>query len=76
MVAVADITGSHSDHAERGRLTFSTGRDPVEEAILRGLSQENVEVVWSFYNAWASNDFPGSIDLMDPDIEYIHSAGP
>jgi ketosteroid isomerase-like protein len=39
------------------------------------MSRENVEIVRSFYNAWALDDLPGPIDLMDPDIEYANPAG-
>ena len=36
------------------------------------MSQENVEVVQSFYRAWARNDLPGPLELMDPEIEYVN----
>src|SRR5947207_7001992 len=39
------------------------------------MSQENVEVVRSFYDAWARDEFPGPIELMDPEIEYVNPAG-
>ena len=39
------------------------------------MSQENVEVVRRFYRAWARDDFPGPIELMAPDIEYVNPAG-
>jgi ketosteroid isomerase-like protein len=39
------------------------------------MSQENVEVVRRFYDRWARDDFPGPIELMDPEIEYINPAG-
>jgi ketosteroid isomerase-like protein len=39
------------------------------------MSQENVEIVQSFYDAWARNEFPGPIELMDPEIEYANPAG-
>jgi ketosteroid isomerase-like protein len=39
------------------------------------MSEENVEVVRSFYDAWARNEFPGPIDLMHPDIEYVNPTG-
>jgi ketosteroid isomerase-like protein len=39
------------------------------------MSQENVEIVRSFYDQWARDDFPGPIELMDPEIEYVNPAG-
>ena len=36
------------------------------------MSQENVEVVRSFYRAWARDEFPGPVELMDPEIEYVN----
>ena len=38
------------------------------------MSQENVAVVQSFYDAWAREDFPGPVELMDPQIEYVNPA--
>jgi ketosteroid isomerase-like protein len=39
------------------------------------MSQENVEVVRRFYQAWASGDLPGPTHLMDPEIEYVNPPG-
>ena len=39
------------------------------------MSQENVEIVRSFYEAWARDEFPGPTELMDPEIEYVNPAG-
>jgi len=39
------------------------------------MSQENVEVVRSFYEAWARDEVPGPMELMDADIEYVNPAG-
>jgi ketosteroid isomerase-like protein len=39
------------------------------------MSQENVEIVRSFYDSWARNEFPGPLELMDPEIEYVNPAG-
>ena len=39
------------------------------------MSQENVEIVQRFYDAWARDEFPGPFDLMDPEIEYVNPAG-
>jgi ketosteroid isomerase-like protein len=36
------------------------------------MSQENVRVVRSFYDAWARDEVPGPIELMDPEIEYVN----
>jgi ketosteroid isomerase-like protein len=38
------------------------------------MSQENVEVVRRFYDEW-NERFPGPIDLMNPEIEYVNPAG-
>ena len=38
------------------------------------MSEENVEVVRRFYEAWARKD-PGPNELMDPAIEYVNPAG-
>ena len=38
------------------------------------MSQENVEIVRSFYRAWAHDDLPGPVELMDPEIEYVNPA--
>jgi ketosteroid isomerase-like protein len=39
------------------------------------VSQGNVEIVRSFYEAWARDEFPGPVELMDPQIEYVNPAG-
>ena len=39
------------------------------------MSEENVRVVRSFYDAWAQGDLPGPIELMDPAIEYVNPEG-
>jgi len=39
------------------------------------MSQENVEVVRRFYDEWASDEFPGPIELMDPEVEYVNPTG-
>ena len=36
------------------------------------MSEENVEIVRRFYRAWARNDLPGPVELMDPEIEYVN----
>ena len=40
----------------------------------RAMSQENVEIVRSFYDQWTRDDSP-PIELMDPEIEYVNPAG-
>ena len=39
------------------------------------MSQENVEIVRRFYDAWAQDEFPGPVDLMHPEIEYVNPVG-
>ena len=39
------------------------------------VSQDNVEIVRSFYDAWGRDEFPGPIELMDPEVEYVNPAG-
>jgi ketosteroid isomerase-like protein len=36
---------------------------------------ENLEIVRSFYDAWARNELPGLTELMDPSVEYVNPAG-
>jgi ketosteroid isomerase-like protein len=45
------------------------------EILGRLVPQENVEIVRSFYDAWARDEFPGPIELMDSEIEYVNPAG-
>ena len=37
--------------------------------------QQNVEIVRRFYDAWLRDEFPGPLELMDPEIEYANPAG-
>jgi ketosteroid isomerase-like protein len=39
------------------------------------MSQENVEVVRSVYEAWARDDLPGPAHLFDAQIEYVNPPG-
>ncbi len=39
------------------------------------MSQDNVEVVQRFYDQWSEEGFPGPIELMDPEIEYVNPTG-
>jgi ketosteroid isomerase-like protein len=39
------------------------------------VAHPNVEIVQRFYDAWARNEFPGPLELMDADIEYVNPAG-
>ena len=36
------------------------------------MSEENVEIVRSFYRAWTRGDLPGPVELMDSEIEYVN----
>ena len=36
------------------------------------MSQENVEIVRSVYDAWARDQLPGPARLFDPKIEYVN----
>jgi ketosteroid isomerase-like protein len=36
------------------------------------MSEENLEIVRSFYAAWGRDDFPGPVELMDQNIEYVN----
>ena len=38
------------------------------------MSQENVEVVRRFYEAWARGEYAGPVQLMDRRIEYVNPA--
>jgi uncharacterized protein len=37
--------------------------------------KENIEVVRRFYDAWVRDQYPGPVELMDPDIEYVNPPG-
>jgi uncharacterized protein len=39
------------------------------------MSQQNVEVVRSIYDAWARDEFPGPAQLLDADIKYVNPPG-
>jgi ketosteroid isomerase-like protein len=39
------------------------------------MSQGNVVIVRGFYDAWARDEFPGPIELMDPEVEYVNPTG-
>jgi uncharacterized protein len=49
--------------------------EALEAATAQAMSEENVEIVRRFYRAWAGHEFPGPIELMDPEIDYINPAG-
>jgi ketosteroid isomerase-like protein len=38
-------------------------------------AERNVEVVRALYDAWARDDFPGPMELLDPEIEYVNPEG-
>jgi ketosteroid isomerase-like protein len=39
------------------------------------MSQDHIEIVRRFYDAWSNHEFPGPVDHMDPDIEYVNPPG-
>ena len=39
------------------------------------MSQENVEIVRRFYEAWARDEVPGPTEHMDAEIEYVNPPG-
>jgi ketosteroid isomerase-like protein len=39
------------------------------------MSQENVEIVRTLYEAWARDEFPGPLELLDAEIEYVNPDG-
>jgi ketosteroid isomerase-like protein len=39
------------------------------------MSEQNVEIVRRFYAAWARNEIPGPVELIDPEVEYVNPAG-
>ena len=39
------------------------------------MSQENVEVVRRFYDAWGIEKYPGPVEHMHPEIEFVNPAG-
>jgi ketosteroid isomerase-like protein len=39
------------------------------------MSPANVEIVQRFYDAWLRDEFPGPLELMDPEIEYVNPPG-
>jgi ketosteroid isomerase-like protein len=41
----------------------------VAAAILRAMSQENVEIVRRCYDLWKSRDWPAIPEIFDPDVE-------
>jgi ketosteroid isomerase-like protein len=39
------------------------------------MSQDHIEIVRRFYDAWSNHEFPGPVGHMDPDIEYVNPPG-
>ena len=39
------------------------------------MPEDNVAAVRSFYEAWSRDEFPGPVELMDPEIEYVNPDG-
>ncbi|MFL5823292.1 MAG: nuclear transport factor 2 family protein [Solirubrobacteraceae bacterium] len=36
---------------------------------------DNVEIVSRLYEAWGHQDFPGPLELLDPEVEYVNPPG-
>jgi uncharacterized protein len=39
------------------------------------MSEENIAVVRQFYEAWSQDDFPGPVELLHPEVEYVNPEG-
>src|SRR6478672_4071009 len=39
------------------------------------MSQENMELAQALFDGWAREEFPGRIDLLDANIEYVNPPG-
>ena len=39
------------------------------------MAESNIEIVQALYDAWAREEFPGPVDLLDPEIEYVNPEG-
>src|SRR5439155_17710413 len=39
------------------------------------ISNQNVEIVRRIYEAWGRDEYPGPLEFMDRDIEYVNPAG-
>src|SRR4051812_3188582 len=39
------------------------------------MSQQNVEIVQRFYDAWLRDEYPGPLELLDPEVVYVNPAG-
>ena len=39
------------------------------------MSQENVEIVRRFFDAWGREEYPGPVEFMHPEIEFVNPAG-
>jgi ketosteroid isomerase-like protein len=46
-----------------------------EKVARQPMPEENIEVVRRFYDAWARDELPGPLELMDPGIEYVNPPG-
>jgi ketosteroid isomerase-like protein len=45
-------------------------------AILRRVMPEgNEEIVQRFYEAWSRKEYPGPIEFLDPEVEYVNPVG-
>jgi ketosteroid isomerase-like protein len=39
------------------------------------MTATNVDVVRALYDAWARGEFPGPLELLDPEVEYVNPDG-
>ena len=69
------IGRSCAEHTSLPASLPDSVRNPLVLGDTDGMADENVEIVRSFYRAWARNEFPGPIELMHPEIEYVNPAG-
>jgi uncharacterized protein len=53
-----------------GRL-FGAERRDTEPAV----SEQNVEIVRRFYEAWGRGEISVPVELMDPEVEYVNPEG-
>ena len=39
------------------------------------MSEQNIAVVRRLYEAWSRDEFPGPVELFDPEVEYVNPDG-
>jgi ketosteroid isomerase-like protein len=39
------------------------------------MAQANAEIVRRIYAAWSQDEYPGPLELLDPEIEYVNPGG-